>query len=145
MRSSPEDLRSSDSDACLANEDRAASSSFFWGGPTKNHEGQSDRKNQNQSFAPANRGPKGQSEHTTRRNTAPHHRDRLQARRPDNNSKAKEDACCQWWLSPSYSETRDVDRAASFRHLGCAWHGPMNAVQSSLGSSCCFFPNLSWV
>ena len=82
---------------------------FFSGGgePTKNRKSQDDRKIQNQSFVQANRGPKGQPEYTTTKHPAPHLGDKLQTRGPDNNSRAKEDACCQQRLSPSYSETRD--------------------------------------
>ena len=46
-------------------------------------ESDDDRKIQNQSFAPANRGPKGQLQHTTKRYPAPHLRDKLRTWGPD--------------------------------------------------------------
>ena len=67
---------------------------FFSGGGNHNdiRGSEDDRKIQNQSFAPANRGPKGQPKHTTKRHPAPHFGDKLRTWGPDKSSRAREDA-----------------------------------------------------
>ena len=54
---------------------------FFRGKPNNDTpESDDERKIQNQSFAPAYRGPKGQLQHTTKRHPAPHLGDKLRYR-----------------------------------------------------------------
>ena len=50
---------------------------FFWGGTHEDTRESGRAENSESEFAPANRGPKGQPEHTTKRHPAPHLGDKL--------------------------------------------------------------------